>query len=334
MPTRALFRFLLEWIVFIKMKIKYLVGILLTIQTILLFGCSRLEKMPIQVTATQSAISSSTGPISSSSSPLEQPQLKNTVPSATITPVPTSRQVDPTLNPTYLNFPTVTPTATIDLGQIPLHIVSPGPMSKLVSPLEFVVQIAPYYAGSTRIELIGEDGIELFRKVFRTYSNIGYFTRIDEKINFEIQGAAEIARLQVSTFDVFGRVQAFNSVRVLLQAVGENEFTPIPEAQDRLLLRFPLANDEIDGSSLAVSGEYLPANDQPVILELIDEKGAVIGSRILQLDSASGGYQQFSSNIPFQIDKKTSARLIIRQSDDRINGLVFADSRLLTLIPK
>lgn len=256
--------------------------------------------------------------------PTLQPILSNT-PSAT--PVP------PTINPTYLNFPSVTPSPTLDPSKILLRVVAPGPMSKVVSPVEFVVHVAPDYTGTTRIELIGEDGTELYRKVFKTYSNIGYYTRVDEKIKFEINGAAEVARLQISTFDEKGRMKAFNSVRVLLQTVGENEFTPPYAVQDRVRLLYPKKVDEIAGGTLPVMGEFQPANDKPIVLELIDFDGNIIGSRILQLGPADGKYQQFTTIIPYQLTKKTQARLIIRQSDDRIEGLAYLFSVKLPISP-
>lgn len=247
----------------------------------------------------------------------------------TLTPTP----IPLTIDPTYLNFPTNTPTATLDPSLILLRIVSPGPMSKVVSPIDFIVHVAPEYTGTTRIELIGEDGTELYRKVFKTYSNIGYYTRVAEKINYEIKGAAEIARLQVSTLDSKGRVQAHNSVRLLLQAVGENEFSPPYAVQDRILLRYPHKNDEITGGTLPVTGDFQPANDLPITLELTDIDGAVLGSRQLQLAPADGKYQQFTTTIPYSVNQKTPVRLIIRQADDRIDGLSYLYSTLLLISP-
>jgi hypothetical protein len=256
---------------------------------------------------------------------------------ATLQPIlsetPTETPVPPTIDPTYLNFPSATPTATLDPSRILLRIVSPGPMSKLVSPIEFIVHVSPDYAGTTSVELIGEDGTELYRKIFKTFSNVGYYSRVDEKINFEIKGAAEVARLQVSTLDEKGRVKAFNSVRVLLQAVGENEFTPPYAVQDRVLLRYPEAGDEISGDNLPVTGEFQPATNQPLVFELVDVNGNVLGSRILQLEPADGKYQQFTTTIPYQVGKKTPARLIIRQSDDRIDGLAYLFSIKLQVGP-
>lgn len=238
-----------------------------------------------------------------------------------------------TFDPTYLNFPTMTPTPTLGPNQSLLQIITPGTMSKVISPVEFVIHIAPEYTGITHIELIGEDGVELFRKIFKTYSNIGYYTRVDEKIEFEIPGVAEVARLQISTFDKNGHIQALNSVRLLLQAVGENEFTPQPSIQDRILLRIPRTGNEIQGGELSVEGEFQPSNDLPIILELIDSDGKVLGSRLFQLGPSDGKYQQFFTSIPYNVTKKTNARLIIRQSDDRIEGLSYLFSQSLLLVP-
>lgn len=304
---------------------------------LVLIGCSRVQTGGMALPSPEvspSVEASSPTPSVALSSPSITPLDQTT---ATLLPIlsstPSSTPIPPTINPTYLNFPSVTPSATLDPSRILLRIVAPGPMSKVVSPIEFIVHVAPDYTGTTRVELIGEDGAELYRKIFKTFSNIGYYTRVDEKIKFEIKGAAEMARLQVSTLDEKGRVKAFNSVRVLLQAVGENEFTPPYAVQDRILLRYPKRGDDVSGGDLPVTGEFQPATDMPVIFELVDLNGNVIGSRILQLGPADGKYQQFTTTIPYQLAKKAPARLIIRQSDDRIDGLAYLFSIKLQVSP-
>ncbi len=238
-----------------------------------------------------------------------------------------------TLDPTYLNLPTNIPTATLDPSLILLRIVSPGPMSKVVSPIEFIAHISPDYTGTTSIELIGEDGVDLYRKIFKTYSNIGYYTRVDEKIEYQINGAAEIARLQISTFDGNGRLKALNSVRLLLQSVGENVFTPPYAVQDRTLLRTPVLGDEVKGGKLSVTGEFQPANNLPVALELIDAAGKVLGSRLLQLGPGNDQYQQFITDIPYLVTKRTPVLLVIRQEDDRMDGLAYLYTLQLVISP-
>lgn len=263
----------------------------------------------------------------------------------TPTPIPsqaapiTTEAVDlpletPTIDPTYFNFPTNTPTPTLDPSLILLRIVSPGPMSKVVSPIEhFVVHIAAAYTGLARIELIGENGASLYLKEYKTFSNIGYYTRVDENIPFIINGVAEVARLQISTFDEKGRLQAFNSVRLLLQAVGENEFTPPYSVQDRTILSRPLRNDITSGGNVNVTGVFQPANDQPVTLELIDAEGNILGSSLITFDATNRNYQQFSTVIAYSVKALVPVQLVIRQSDNRIDGLAYLYSIPIAIGP-
>lgn len=264
-------------------------------------------------------------------------KVETIAPSATITPRPSEViTVTPTeinVDPTYLVFETATATlAPIPLME-PITIVSPGPMSMLVSPIEFIVHLAPNYTGTTQIELVGEDGTELYRRIFKTYSNIGYYTRLDEKIDFEIRGVAELGRLQISTFDNAGRLQALNSTTVILQSVGENKLTPAQAQQAKLIIGFPDYASEIKGVSLIVKGEIHPYNLMPIIFELQNLQGKVISSRLLEVNNTNKNHLPFIIELPFNVTEKTDVRLIIRQSDDKLDGLFYLYSMPLFLSP-
>lgn len=314
-----------------------------------LFGCTRLEQSAAVPAATP-------GPSPAPETPLAT--LAETIPTAadfswneptpipTITPAPPQPTATPTAQPltpsatspwrrtrTPSPTPTITLTPTLDVtSRIQLRIVSPGPLSKVISPISFIVHIHPDYTGLTRIELIGEDGRELYRKVFKTYSNIGYFTRVEEKVTFELPGAAEIARLQVSTYDPKGNILSFNSVRLLLLATGENQFTPSYPAQERIGLRLK-REAEISGGTLELRGEINPMNNTPLIIELFDSEGRIVGSRLVQLSPADGRFQPFQVSIPYQVSQRTPVRLVLRQSDDRISGLAYLYSLPVFLNP-
>jgi hypothetical protein len=214
-----------------------------------------------------------------------------------------------------------------------LRIAVPGPMSKVVSPINFVAYISPDFTGQTRIQLLGENGRELYSKAYRTHSNIGYTTRVEENISFEIHGTSEVGRLQISTVDEYGRMQAFNSVRLLLLSVGQTQLNQSSPALERVLLRLPKKDSEISGGVLTVEGEILPVNDTSLVLELYDIAGNIMGSRILTLQHANGAYQSFSTTIPYQANQKTPARLVVRQSDDRIGGLAYLFSQKVMIAP-
>ena len=233
----------------------------------------------------------------------------------------------PTKTPTVTSTPTLNPKANL------LRIAVPGPMSKVTSPIEFVFYISPDFVGNTRIELVGEDGRQLYTKSFRTFATEGS-TKVSEKINFEIPGTAEVARLQVSTFNQLGQMQAFNAVRLLLLSIGETQLNPPFPALEHVLLRNPKWGDEISGGRLNIQGEIQPVNQQPVIVELFDQLGNLLISQLLTLKPGEDSYQPFNITLPYHVETtKVPARLVIRQDDDRIDGLAYFYSRELTLNP-
>jgi hypothetical protein len=299
--------------------------LLILLATLLLGSCQWQEK------------SDAATPVNPSATPA-QPTLLPTQaqndPTATLpplNPITATPSLSFTATPQDQPFPSLTP--TLNFERIALRIVTPGPMSRIVSPLQFIAHIDPYYTGTTRIELLGEDGRELYRKVFKTTSNIGYFTRVEEKINFEISAAAEVARLQISTYDPEGNLQAFNSVRLLLLSVGENQLTPAYEAKERIALRYPQAGQEVSGGELIVTGEYKPINQTPLILELYNARGIIVGSRLLQIPPGGDVYEPFTASLPYEVREATPVRLTLRQADDRISGMAYLYSIPLTLLP-
>ncbi len=301
----------------------------------LTLACTRTDRATLilpTVTATEST--PLPAPLLQTKLPTQKPSKTRKPPSATAT-ITLTPSATPTRTPRRSPTPTFTPsnTATLDPSNVLLRFVSPGPMSKLVSPINLVVFVSAEYTGLTRIELIGEDGRELYRKVFRTY-NQRTASRVSEQIQFEIPTAAEVARLQVSTYDDYGRMMTYNSVRVLLLAVGENFFTPAYEPLERVVLRSPRRNAEINDGEVRIVGQIRPVNNGPVILELIDRAGTVLNSRVLYFDASIAEYQDFETSLPYQItEKQVYARIILRQSDDRISGLAYLYSHEILLKP-
>jgi hypothetical protein len=268
----------------------------------------------------------------------------------TATPAPTATRRLPTATATITLTPSSTPTATrrwwwtrtptftpsntptLDPSNVILRFAAPGPMSKLSSPFNLIFYVLPEYTGTTRIEIIGEDGREIYRKVFRTFKQSSP-SRVAEEIRFEIPAAAEVARLQISTQDEFGRLMSLNSVRVLLMAVGDSQFTPAYEPLERVVLRFPRREAEVAEGEVRVVGMIRPVNNGPVVLELVDRRGAVIASRLLYFDASLTEYQHFETSLPYQVTETVYARIVLRQSDDRIPGPAYLYSHEIILRP-
>ena len=80
-----------------------------------------------------------------------------------------------------------------------------------------------------------------------------------------------------------------------------------------------------------VDGRFLPFNDQPVILELLDQEGRTVGLRVL--DFSGTAEQLFTTTIPYKVSEPTLARLVLKQEDERLDGLIYLYSQEILLNP-
>jgi len=251
--------------------------------------------------------------------PTETPEP---VASPTLTP-------EPTFSPTP--FPTNTPTAIPGHNLAAVQMVVPGPMSKLVSPINMQMYVIAGDSRRVEIALYGEDGRLLARTLRREVptSTKGIF--LTAKLTFEIRAAAEVGRISVTTFDKEGRIQTIGSTRVLLLSTGVNEINPAGNLSEPVGVVEPVAQESVSGGVVTVSGDIWPFSLQPVILELMDVEGKSLGVRILTVETINP--QKFVTTIPYKVSEATSARLVIRQDDDRMPGLFYLYSQEVLLNP-
>lgn len=259
-------------------------------------------------------------------------------PSPTATRTPTHTRV-----PTRTFAPTLTraPTRTLTITNTPtppapvLHIVRPGLLSKLVSPIQMELYVLTGHQGLFTIELVGEDSRVISRQVLNRGTEAGRRYWLAPALPFEIQAAAETARLQVSIQDEFGRTAALSSVDVLLLSVGRNELNPALIDQEPYLIRRPRTDDTVSGGTLVIEALARPVNDSPLFIELITEKGAVMSVKRLEIDPPTGSlsHTPFTVEIPYRVSQTTPVRLVIRQGGGRIPGAVALTSRTIILEP-
>lgn len=243
----------------------------------------------------------------------------------TITPTNT-----PEPTPTVTPGPTYTPTSIQGHAPGVIQVVAPGSMSNVVSPISLHMNIKIGDSQSMQVDLYGEDGRLLSRTIKKVpTSNHGAPQSV--KIPFEIRATGEVGRITVSTLDKFDRIQALNSVRVMLLSSGENEITPAGNPSEPVAVFSPVGDESASGGVLNVRGDVWPFNLQPIFLELIDPEGKSLGLRILNIETLTP--QLFETTIPYKVTEPTLARLTIRQDDDRIPGLYYVYSQEIMLNP-
>lgn len=256
-------------------------------------------------------------------------QLVETIfaPTATRGPLPTR-----TRRPTAT--PTITPTPTPPRAS--LMITRPGLLSKILSPYQMEAMVTRGMDGIVYLDLIGEDGRTVASQALDYRSSLYQRFWIAPLIDFEISGVAETARLVMSTKDEFGRSMAVSSVDLVLLSLGSNETTPSLIEMEPYLIRYPKEDSLVSGGLMWVSGVARPVNESPLILELVDEQGNVVGSNRIQVPAPTGdlSHTPFGVEIEYTVSEITGVRLVIRQeSANRIPGTVALSSMTLFVAP-
>ena len=175
------------------------------------------------------------------------------------------------------------------------------------------------------VELLGEDGRSLARQRLDYHQYIDRSIAIAPKLEFAINGVAELGRLVVSVNDRYGRQAALASTDILLFSIGENDFNPAQSDVAPYIFRSPVPDQVIQGGILGVRGLVRPVNVNPVLIELLDEKGQLLANASVQIDLPAGdlSHNPFSVDLTYNVSETTHARLVIRQeSVDRIPGTV------------
>jgi len=242
--------------------------------------------------------------------------------SATSTPPPTDTPL-PTI--------TLTPTGIPPAPRARTYVAAPGPMSKIVSPLQVRMEVVAGENHLVDIGLYGEDGRLIARELQRALSDPPTAAYISTEIRFQIR-AAELGRLEIVTRDLSGRIESLSNTFLLLQPVGESIINPPSPPFERAVFFTPEANATVGGGMLHIEGAFWPLNNsQPVLIDIQEEGGRVMLTKILTLQGDT--FVPFSVDIPYQALKPTPVRITIHQNDARIDGMVYLFSQLLTLAP-
>jgi hypothetical protein len=272
------------------------------------------------------------------------PTVLPAIPTETVTPRPSATA---TLQPSPTG-PTATPYPITLLPPLPSATPAPavandlieirnlGPLSKVVSPLHIYAYLLPGYKQRVQIELLGEDRRVLFREIKAVlYVNPGAMAIVTLDKEFEIQATAEAGRLVIRTTDQYGRLTAVNSVPLILLSVGDPDISPPADQYNPILIGEPTPKTLIQSGRLLVTGLARPNGDGPLMIQLIDQKGSVVGQRLASITppDAPGGYGTFATEVTYTVSAPTPVLLTVWQGGDSIEDIIHLTSREIVLSP-
>jgi len=264
-------------------------------------------------------------------------------------PPPTSAPTTPTetVIPTETHTPTsavpeFTPTETMDMALIDqeplvlpdplpvgeIQIISPGRLSRVTSPFSIHAYLAPPRSerdvdSSYQVSLYGDDGSLLVRHYYIREADQTGNTHLLMDISFEITGAAESSRLEISSLDGFGRISALATMDLILLSDGETEIKSVLDLNENLIIQQPISSTLIQGDRLIVQGLTRFAPNDQILIELMNRDGGLVGSEVLLVsqENLGGGYRPFEGEIPYQVGSSSWIRVQVSSKDGNFSGI-------------
>lgn len=253
---------------------------------------------------------------------------------SSLTPPPIDSVVESSPTPTYKYRRSPTPTPTLIRSDAIIQILSPGSLSMVVSPLIINAYAQPGADQSVYIELIDQNGRLIAGKNL-VYSDLPrQWAPVNLELPYDISNEVEFSRLQIRTMDNRQRTTFLNSTHLFLQRTGVNKIYPNRITTDRLLLRSPEKFFKATKGSFPIDLEFLPINNNPLIVELLTESGSIVSTKEIQVPiSPEISYLHINLDMPYQVADRTLVLLTFRQQDDQLPGDVYVFSQLIYLNP-
>jgi hypothetical protein len=214
----------------------------------------------------------------------------------------------------------------------PISIFVPGENSQLISPIDVHALIQPGEDGLVRLTLIDRHQNLLARQLINVGSQeeaLEFSTRLP----FEIPIESITAMLTITTQDDRHRPLSLRSVKISLIENGEALLEPGSGLQPWLSIAEPAPGAVINTPPLRVSGTVIPVNNNPVIFELLNERGKAIISKQLVVGTV-GSPLNFEVDLNFlPVNNARDMRLVVRQSTGFPELDAILDSLAITITP-
>lgn len=215
----------------------------------------------------------------------------------------------------------------------PITILTPGESSLVTAPIEVIALVYPGEDGLIRLTLVDRNQTLLARQLIRVEAPSGEAIEFSTRLAFEIPVEATTALLMLTTQDQAHRPLSSRSINITLAGSGEEMIAPAQITQPWLKLTEPQPGAVINASPMLISGTVIPVNSNPVIFELLTERGGAIVSKQLAVE-IPGEAMDFELLLIYPpVTEPRDMRLVIRQSAGWVGVDAILDSLSLILAP-
>jgi hypothetical protein len=255
---------------------------------------------------------------------------------------------DPTYTPYVITAtaPAVTMTPMEGGALEAILMGSPGPGSRVASPVTVQGQSRPTFEQNLVVAVYGENGEQLALQPTTIQAPFPEAGEFSTGIAFLV-AAEQPGRISVyETSAMDGGILHLSSVEVTLLPSGAAQIDPAPFHFESILISVPQATAQVGGGIVTVSGfsdYYFEANLGLVLCggggssapnELCGTEDNILTAGNAFIDSADLGQPgPFSGELSYTITEPTPARIVVYAASPRDGGLLHLASIPITLLP-
>jgi hypothetical protein len=194
-----------------------------------------------------------------------------------------------------------------------LSIYEPGPGSQALSPLRVTGFGGPSFQGRVRLRLIGEQGDILADRTTFLQAMPDLAGRIYTDLTFSFPWVAQTVRLEVMTFSTRdGQMDHLTTRTVVLLTRGTALVYPGIGGAEKITIFSPRANGYVRGSPVTVRGGGWLDTPGPLVVEVLDRNGNVVGSATAALSTSNPGeVGSFEVQVPYTLENSQYGRIAV-----------------------
>jgi hypothetical protein len=270
-------------------------------------------------------------PVAANPTPTPLPLLPTPTetPRASPTPAPYTDATPPIVLDVPLPSATPPPaTPKVGLPEERLSIYEPGPGSQALSPLRVAGFGGPSWQGRIRLRLIGEQGDVLADRTTFLQALPDLAGRIYTELTFTFPWVAQSARLEARTYSTRdGQMDHLTTREVVLLTTGTALLYPATGGAEKIAIVSPRANGYVRGSPVTVRGGGWLDTPGPLVVEVLDRNGNVVGSSTAPLSSANPGeVGSFEVQVPYSLEQSQYGRIAVYEQAASPPGILHYSS--------
>lgn len=220
--------------------------------------------------------------------------------------------------------------------QVPeaILILSPGPGSRLISPIRVSGMADPTFEQALAVRLVLDDGSELNVIPAQIAAELGERGPFEAEVPFTV-GEERQAFIQVfATSARDGGITHLAAVGVSLAPDGPENIIPVGPHPERIVILEPAQGADISGGVVHVEGFGLASFEQNLVIEVYDEMGNLVGGQPVTVQSPEMGQPgPFSADVPYNIQTAGAGRVVVQDPSPAFDGDVHVSSVEVRLEP-